>query len=45
MQKQLLLINQEKIEESYNQERLDELINYYNSIIDTIQVPDQASFS
>ena len=33
MQKQLLLINQEKIEESYNQERLDELINYYNSIL------------
>ena len=33
MNKQLLLINQEKIEEAYNQEYLNELINYYNNIL------------
>jgi hypothetical protein len=33
MTKQLLLINQEKIEEAYNQEYLNELISYYNNIL------------
>ena len=33
MQKQILLINQEKIEEAYNQEYINELISYYNNIL------------